>query len=137
MTFPAEPEWFKEAASKATHAATGKALFQTNCSACHGPAADGQGPAVPALKDIWEQPARPSDLRQPHLRCGDRPQDIYRVLTTGLNGTPMVSFDATLTPEQRWDIIAYLFTLKLPDVPTLGNAPPRELTSTNRAASPQ
>jgi mono/diheme cytochrome c family protein len=137
MTFPAEPEWFKEAASKATHAATGKALFQTNCLACHGPAADGHGPAVPALKDIWEHPARPSDLRQPHLRCGDRPQDIYRVLTTGLNGTPMVSFDATLTPEQRWDIIAYLFTLKLPDVPTLGNAPPRELTSTNRAASPQ
>ena len=136
MTFPAEPEWFKEAASKAAHAATGKALFQTNCLACHGPDADGQGPAVPALKDIWEQPARPSDLRQPHLRCGDRPQDIYRVLTTGLNGTPMVSFDATLTPEQRWDIIAYLFTLKLPDVPTLGNAPPRELTSPKAAASP-
>ena len=136
MTFPAEPEWFKEAASKATHAATGKALFQTNCSACHGPAADGKGPAVPALKDIWEQPARPSDLRQPHLRCGDRPQDIYRVLTTGLNGTPMVSFDATLTPLQRWDIIAYLFTLKLPDVPTLGNAPPREITST-KAAPPR
>ncbi len=136
MTFPAEPEWFKEAASKAAHAATGKALFQTNCLACHGPAADGQGPTVPALKDIWEQPARPSDLRQPHLRCGDRPQDIYRVLTTGLNGTPMVSFDATLTPEQRWDIIAYLFTLKLPDVPTLGNAPPRELTSTKPTASP-
>ena len=136
MTFPTEPGWFKEAASKAAHASTGKALFQTNCSACHGPAADGQGPAVPALKDIWEQPARPSDLRQPHLRCGDRPQDIYRVLTTGLNGTPMVSFDATLTPEQRWDIIAYLFTLKLPDVPTLGNAPPRELTSTKPAASP-
>jgi mono/diheme cytochrome c family protein len=136
MTFSAKPEWFKEAASKAMHAATGKALFQTNCLACHGPAADGQGPAVHALKDIWEQPARPSDLRQPHLRCGDRPQDIYRVLTTGLNGTPMVSFDATLTPEQRWDIIADLFTLKLPDVPTLGNAPPRELTSPKAAASP-
>ena len=67
---------------------------------------------------------------------GDRPEDIYRVLTTGLNGTPMVSFEATLTPEQRWDIIAYLFTLKLPDVPTLGNAPPRELTSTKAPAKP-
>ncbi len=88
------------------------------------------------LKDLWEQPARPSDLRQPHLRCGDRPEDIYRVLTTGLNGTPMISFEATLTPEQRWDIIAYLFTLKLPDVPTLGNAPPRELTSAKTPAKP-
>jgi mono/diheme cytochrome c family protein len=103
--------------------------------ACHGPEADGKGPAVSALKDIWEQPARPSDLRQPHLRCGDRPEDIYRVLTTGLNGTPMVSFEATLTPEQRWDIIAYLFTLKLPDVPTLGNAPPRVLGNASAAES--
>jgi hypothetical protein len=42
----------------------------------------------------------------------------------------MVSFETTLTPEQRWDIIAYLLTLKLPDVPTLGNAPPRETVQT-------
>jgi mono/diheme cytochrome c family protein len=125
ITLSAEPEWFKEMAALTTHAASGKILFQASCSACHGETADGKGPAVPALKDLWEQPAKPSDLRQPHLRCGDRPQDIYRVLATGLNGTPMISFDATLTPAQRWDIIAYLWTLKLPGVSTLGNAPPR------------
>lgn len=130
MTFPPVPAWFKDAAKQTPHAATGKVLFQTSCMACHGPAADGNGPAVPTLKDAWGFPAHPSDLRQPHLRCGDRPEDIYRALTTGLNGTPMVSFDAVLTPEQRWDIIAYLSTLKLPDVPTLGNAPPRESTNT-------
>ena len=127
LTFPEPPNWLHDAKEKAAHAEKGKMLFLTNCSACHGPAADGKGPAVPTLKNIWEQPAQPSDLRQPHLRCGDRPQDIYRVLATGLNGTPMVSFDAVLTPEQRWDIIAWLFTQKLPDVPTLGNAPPREV----------
>ncbi|MCA1964153.1 MAG: cytochrome c, partial [Prosthecobacter sp.] len=66
-----------------------------------------------------------SDLRQPHLRCGDRPQDIYRVLATGLNGTPMLSFETVLTPEQRWDIIAWVMTRRLPPLPTLGNAPPR------------
>lgn len=125
MTLSAEPGWFKEMATLTTHAAAGKSLFQASCSACHGETADGKGPAVPALKDLWEQPAKPSDLRQPHLRCGDRPQDIYRVLATGLNGTPMISFDVTLTPAQRWDIIAYLWTLKLPEVSTLGNAPPR------------
>lgn len=125
MTFPEPPAWLEDTKPSAAHAEKGKALFITNCSACHGPAADGKGPAVAALKDVWGFPGKPSDLRQPHLRCGDRPQDIYRVLATGLNGTPMVSFETTLTPEQRWDIIAYLFTLKLPDVPTLGNAPPR------------
>ena len=51
---------------------------------------------------------------------------------TGLNGTPMVSFETTLTPEQRWDIIAYLFTLKLPDMPTLGAAPASSLLLQNK-----
>jgi mono/diheme cytochrome c family protein len=78
---------------------------------------------------MWNFPSLPSDLRQPHLRCGDREEDVYRVLATGLNGTPMVSFDALLTPEQRWDIIAWLFSQKLPQVPTLGGAPPREAAS--------
>jgi len=136
MTFPAEPGWFKDDAQKAKHVTAGKALFQTNCLACHGPDADGHGPAVATLKDIWGHESRPSDLRQPHLRCGNRPEDIYRVLATGLNGTPMVSFDNVLTPEQRWNIIAYLFTLKLPDVPTLGTAPPRESTKTTVITKP-
>lgn len=122
----ARPEWFADAAQKAVHAEKGKAIFAAVCASCHGAAADGTGAAAAALKDLWEQPAKPSDLRQPHLRCGDRPEDIYRVLATGLNGTPMLSFDETMTPEQRWDIIAWIFTQKLPDVPNLGGAPPRD-----------
>ena len=77
--------------------------------------------------DVWNLPTKPADLRQPHLRCGDAPADIYRVLSTGLNGMPMVSFDATLTPEQRWEIVAFLFTRRLPDVPNLGAAPASSL----------
>lgn len=127
MKFPAAPEWLRDATATAAHAAKGQPLFAANCAICHGLAADGRGPAVPMLKDIWNQPSWPSDLRQPHLRCGDRPDDIYRILATGLNGTPMLSFDANLTPGQRWDIIAWILTQRLPDVPTLGSAPPREV----------
>jgi mono/diheme cytochrome c family protein len=130
MTFPEPPAWLEDSRVRAAQADKGRGLFITHCSACHGTGADGKGPAAPALKDIWNLPARPSDLRQPHLRCGDRPQDVYRVLATGLNGTPMVSFEALLTPEQRWQVIAWIFTQKLPDVPTLGNAPPRETVKT-------
>ena len=125
ITPAAKPGWFAHAAAVKDHAEKGRTLFAAACASCHGSAADGRGPAAAALKDAWEQPARPSDLRQPHLRCGDRPEDIYRVLATGLNGTPMISFDETLTPDQRWDIIAWIFTQKLPDVPHLGSAPPR------------
>lgn len=132
MNLPQPPAWLDDKPKRITHATTGKVLFQNICAACHGPNADGKGPAIAALKDIWNIPARPSDLRQPHLRCGDTPADIYRVLATGLNGTPMVSFETTLTPDQRWEIIAYLFTLKLPDMPTLGAAPASSLLLQNK-----
>lgn len=128
LTFPAPPAWMGDEKALAPRVAAGKSLFAVHCLACHGPEADGRGPGIAALKDLWGQPARPSDLRQPHLRGGDRPEDLYRTLTTGLNGTPMVSFDAILTPEQRWEIIAWLQTLKLPAGPTLGSAPPRPMT---------
>jgi mono/diheme cytochrome c family protein len=125
LELPEPPAWLQNPAEAGAHAEKGRGLFMTHCSACHGTAADGKGTAISALKDLWGQPARPSDLRQPHLRCGDRPQDIYRVLATGLNGTPMLSFETVLTPEQRWDIIAWVMTRRLPPLPTLGNAPPR------------
>ncbi len=112
LQLPAPPAWLGDSKDRAAHAARGQALFQATCTPCHGTAADGQGPAAPTLKDIWNYPAKPSDLRQSHLRCGDGPADIYRVLATGLNGTPMVSFDATLSPDQRWDIITWILTLR-------------------------
>lgn len=127
LAFPEAPAWMADAGQKAAHAVKGGALFQANCASCHGPAADGKGAAALALKDIWGQPARPSDLRQPHLRCGDRAEDIYRVLATGLNGTAMVSFESLLSAEQRWEVIAWISTQKLPGVPTLGGAPPRQI----------
>lgn len=113
------PSWLKAPTELKTHAQAGQKLFATNCAACHGEKADGKGPAAIALKDIWDIPAAPSDLRQPHLRCGDKEEDIFRVLSTGLNGTAMVSFDTTLTEAQRWDIIAYIFSIRLPSGPVL------------------
>jgi mono/diheme cytochrome c family protein len=77
---------------------------------CHGVDGAGNGEAAAGLVDLWGGAAIPSDLRQPHLRCGDSATDIYRVLVTGLNGTPMVSFDAVLNEEQRWQVSAYLLS---------------------------
>lgn len=120
VELPPTPGWFKDSAVRQTHAAAGAKLFALNCATCHGEKADGKGPAAVVLKDIWGHPAAPSDLRQPHLRCGDAPGDIFRVLTTGLNGTAMVSFDKALSETQRWDIIAYILSIRLPSGPVLG-----------------
>jgi mono/diheme cytochrome c family protein len=124
VSLPPPPAWFKKPVDLKVHAQSGQKLFATNCAACHGEKADGKGPAAMALKDIWGLPAAPSDLRLPHPRCGDSPADIFRVLATGLNGTPMVSFDKVLTEEQRWDIIAHLMSIRLPSGPVLGASPP-------------
>ena len=126
VVLPPAPAWLAE--PPLDQLAAGKALFFTHCASCHGAEADGKGIASATLKDIWGLPARPSDLRQPHLRCGDTPTDVYRVLSTGLNGTVMVSFDSVLSPEQRWQIAAYLSSIKLPDVPNLGPAPASALS---------
>ncbi len=119
LKFSPPPEWFKTANELKAHAQTGQKFFAVNCAACHGEKADGKGPAAVSLKDIWGMPAVPADLRQAHLRCGDSPADLFRVLATGLNGTPMASFDAALTEAQRWDIIAYILSVRLPSVPVL------------------
>ena len=124
VPLPSPPAWFKTPVDLKTHAQSGQNLFLLNCATCHGEKADGKGPAAMALKDIWGVPAAPSDLRQPHLRCGDTPADLFRILATGLNGTPMASFDQTLTEAQRWDIIAHLMSIRLPSGPVLGAAAP-------------
>ena len=67
---------------------------------------------VPPVGFGWDQPIKPADLRQPHLRCGDAPSDIFRILTTGMTGTPMLSFASTLSEEQRWDLAAYVVSLR-------------------------
>ena len=127
MTLPEVPLWFQDTAERQRHGEAGSLVFKLNCMSCHGEKADGKGPAAAPLVDIWNQRVVPSDLRQPHLRCGDAPADVYRVLSTGLNGTPMMSFESVLSPEQRWDVVAYLGTLKLPEVPNLGAAPSSSL----------
>jgi len=112
IKMPPEPAWFADGAERERHAGAGKQTFQSTCAACHGAGGDGKGPAAAALKDDAGEPAQPADLRQAHLRNGDDPGDIFRVLVTGLNGTPMASFADSLSERQKWDLAAYILTLR-------------------------
>ena len=112
ILFPPLPAWFQNKAERSQHAAAGKTLYESACMVCHGPQGDGT-PMTPApLMDIWGQAVKPADLREVHLRCGNDLADIYRTLTTGLDGTPMASFAEAFTPEQRWDVVSYVATLR-------------------------
>lgn len=115
----AAPNWLTGPVVPPARLAEGRMLFEAACATCHGAKADGKGPVAQGLRDAWGQLVAPSDLRQPHPRSGDRPEDLYRTLVTGLNGTPMISYEAALTPAQRWSVIAYILSLRIKGPPTL------------------
>lgn len=112
LVLPPLPKWFENEASAKSRAAKGRDLFKTACAACHDPDGSGRGTAANALEDSWGQPVTPSDLRQPSLRSGRTLETIYRVLLTGIEGTPMPSFAEALTEEQRWELVAFIAQLR-------------------------
>lgn len=98
----------------------GKELFTRTmgCVQCHGPAGKGDGPAAAGLRDAWDRPAPPPDLSRGelNLKAGSGLEDIFRVLTLGMAGTPMPSFGA-LSERDRWDLAAFVRSLFEPISP--------------------
>ena len=112
LPIPEIPEWFFKEAELSKHTLRGRELFTALCVSCHGTSGDGRGEAAANLKDAWEEPCPPLDLRQPFIRSGAERKDIYRALLTGLDGTPMPSFRETTSEEQRWELIAHIEQLR-------------------------
>lgn len=109
---PSLPAWFGDSASAQDRAEKGRVLFNASCAACHGPDGSGREATAKDLEDAWGQPVTPTDLRQEQLRSGRTLETVYRVLLTGIEGTPMPSFAETWTEEQRWELVAYVAQLR-------------------------
>ncbi len=101
----------------------GKKLYvETGCLKCHGNLGRGDGPSAPTLTDDFGQPIRAANLAQSWtFRGGPSREDIFRTMSTGLNGSPMPSFADSLTPEQRWAITDFIVSLSGSDGPGYTN----------------
>ncbi len=101
----------------------GKKLYaDTGCLKCHGNLGRGDGPSAPTLVDDFGHPIRAAILSQPWtFRGGSSREDIYRTMSTGLNGSPMPSFVDSLQPEQRWAITDFILSLSGSDGPAYTN----------------
>jgi mono/diheme cytochrome c family protein len=97
--------------------ARGKALYvASGCSTCHGESGKGDGPSAKTLVDSEQNPIVPFDFTRRSPKGGARPEDLYRTFMTGINGTPMPSFAPTTeNDQQRWDIVAYVLSLRNQD----------------------
>jgi cytochrome c oxidase cbb3-type subunit I/II len=71
----------------------------------------GRGPSAPTLKDDWGFPLLASDFTTGIFKSGSDVTDIFRTMSTGLNGAAMPSFATNLTDEQRWAISYYVLSL--------------------------
>ena len=73
--------------------AEGRALYRLmRCWECHGPEGRGDGLAGKEMLDDWKRRIRPADLTRGPLRAGGEVAAIFRVLDTGMNGSPMPSY---------------------------------------------
>lgn len=80
------------------------------CAECHGEQGRGDGPSARSLTSQG-RPIRPADLTRRPLKGGDQPEDLYRTLATGLDGTPMPSYRDVLNEGELWALAFYVSRL--------------------------
>jgi len=83
----------------------GQKLFAANCASCHGMTGRGDGPMSAKLNP------KPPALADPVVMRAVTPEMMFRKIEIGVRGTAMPAF-SSLSPGQRWDIIAYLTLLR-------------------------
>ncbi|MCG8425930.1 MAG: cbb3-type cytochrome c oxidase subunit II [Chromatiales bacterium] len=113
--------------------ARGKEVWQeSKCWECHGDTGKGDGEKADELEDDFGFPMLPADLTTGQFKSGPGVADIFRTMSTGLSGTPMPSFEDTVSEEDRWALSYFVIALSAFKDPLTGE--PLQITPEDRAA---
>jgi len=85
--------------------AEGARVYAANCASCHGARGLGDGPAGLKLTP------RPPAIGTSEM-ASVSPATMFRKISVGVTGTAMPAFSPALTDDQRWNVVAYLATLR-------------------------
>ena len=91
---------------------TGREIYMKRCFWCHGEQGRGDGPAAVGMIP------QPRDLVAAEYKIRSTPygqlptdEDLFRVISAGLPGTPMPGWEKVLSEAERREIVAYLKSL--------------------------
>ena len=91
---------------KPLNLAEGARLYAASCASCHGSRAMGDGPAGVKLTPP------PPAIGSAGMMAAVSPAMMFRKISVGVMGTAMPAFAPALSDEQRWNIVAYLSSLR-------------------------
>jgi mono/diheme cytochrome c family protein len=80
----------------------GKKLYVANCFTCHGPEGKGDGPGAAALEK------KPANLGERIKSTGEKDGELFWKISEGR--APMVTWKASLSETQRWELVNYIRT---------------------------
>ena len=83
----------------------GATIFAQNCAACHGPKGLGDGPQSMQL------PVTVPGIGLPAVARQASPAEWFKMVSQGNLDRFMPPFVGALSDQQRWDVVAYAFTL--------------------------
>jgi mono/diheme cytochrome c family protein len=82
---------------------SGRKLFQTNCSMCHGKSGQGDGPV--GVKFV----PRPADLTSDRVQTRAE-GELFLTITHGISTMP--GFQKELSNQERWQLVNFIRNLK-------------------------
>jgi len=105
---PAQP---MELPTRRPNAASGATFFQQKCVQCHGAQGRGDGQMAAQIQQQFGSPV--ADLTSDVSARAKTPEAWYSAITNGNLQAGMPPF-SSLDVNQRWDVIAYVWTLSAP-----------------------